>query len=57
MENLLIIVILCAIIGFALGYIIKAKKRGQKCIGCPHSGSCGSSQGQSCGCGCNGSKC
>ena len=51
MENLLIILILGAIIGFALGYIMKAKKRGQKCIGCPHGGSCGSgNKGCSCNC-------
>ena len=29
------------IVGSALAYIIKAKKSGQKCIGCPHSKSCG----------------
>lgn len=52
MENLLIILILGAIIGFALGYIMKAKKRGQKCIGCPHGGSCGSGKDHGCSCHC-----
>ena len=28
------------IIGAAAAYIIKAKKRGKKCIGCPYSNSC-----------------
>lgn len=28
------------ILGFAIGYIIKAKKSGQKCIGCPDSKTC-----------------
>lgn len=35
-ENVIIIAILALIIGGALGYIIKAKKSGQKCIGCPY---------------------
>lgn len=30
------------IIGGASAYIIKAKKSGKKCIGCPHSCSCSS---------------
>jgi hypothetical protein len=31
------------IIGGAVFYIIRAKKRGQKCIGCPYAKKCGSS--------------
>ena len=39
------------IIGGAVGYIIKAKKRGAKCIGCPDSNSCaGSCSGECNGC-------
>ena len=49
MENLIVILIVGAIVGLASGYIDKAKKRGQKCIGCPDgatcSGSCGSCNG------------
>ena len=29
------------VLGLAIGYIVKAKKSGKKCIGCPDSGSCG----------------
>lgn len=29
------------IIGLAVGYIIKEKKKGRKCIGCPDSSTCG----------------
>ena len=32
------------IIAAALTYIIRAKKKGQKCIGCPYSDSCGKGQ-------------
>ena len=39
-------------IGGAIFYIVKAKKSGQKCIGCPHGGKCGEEQGcKSCSCG------
>lgn len=37
-------IIICIIIGlaviFAVGYIIKAKRNGKKCIGCPYSENC-----------------
>ena len=56
MTNLILIAVLLAIIGFAVGYIIKAKKKGHKCIGCP-SGGCGEhSCDHGCG-GCCGSSC
>ena len=40
MENIIIAVVLLAIVGLAAGYVIKAKKRGRKCIGCPAGSSC-----------------
>ena len=33
------------IVGGAIAYIFKAKKSGQKCIGCPDSKTCSSSSG------------
>ena len=36
----IIILIVLLIIGAALFYIIRAKKKGQKCIGCPFSKTC-----------------
>ena len=59
--EILVIAIIALIIGGALAYIVKAKKSGKKCIGCPDGCSCGgdkkdgedqSSCGGSCG-GCN----
>ena len=47
MENAIIIAILVVLIGGAIWYIVKEKKKGTKCIGCPNSGSCSSK-----GCGC-----
>ena len=40
MADLIVAVILIAMIGGAVAYIIKAKKSGVKCIGCPAGGSC-----------------
>jgi len=48
----IVIAVIGLIIGLAVGYIWKAKKKGKKCIGCPDSGTC---SGQCSGCcrGCN----
>ena len=43
MADFIVIVILAVLIGAAVSYIIKAKKNGVKCIGCPAGGSCPSS--------------
>ena len=56
MENVIIVVILLVIVGAAAGYVIRAKKRGQKCIGCPDSCHCGKNDHSSCG-GCGGGSC
>ena len=39
MTDLIVILILLILIGAAVSYIIKAKKSGVKCIGCPAGGS------------------
>lgn len=43
MTNLIIILIVLAIVGAALAYIIVQKKKGARCIGCPRGKSCGGS--------------
>ncbi len=40
METVIVTLILAAVLGTAVGYIIRAKKKGRKCIGCPDSGRC-----------------
>ncbi len=39
MADIIMIAVLLAIIGLAAGYVIRAKRSGKKCIGCPESGS------------------
>ena len=39
-EEIIAIAAIALIIGGAVFYIIKAKKSGRKCIGCPNGGSC-----------------
>ena len=40
MTDLIILGILIIIIGAASIYIVKAKRKGVKCIGCPAAGNC-----------------
>ena len=48
--DFIIIAAIIIIIGLAVIYIIKAKKSGQKCVGCPYSKTCGKSSNN---CTCN----
>lgn len=47
MIDAIIIIAIVLIVGGASFYLIRAKKRGQKCIGCPYAKECGGS------CNCN----
>ena len=46
METWITIGVVVLIVGLAAGYVIKAKKSGKKCIGCPENGC----KGCSCDC-------
>ena len=39
-EHIVPIVIIAVIIGLAVAYIVRAKRSGKKCIGCPYADSC-----------------
>ena len=41
MTNAVVIIILVAIAALALSYLYRAKRRGEKCIGCPYARQCG----------------
>lgn len=53
MTDLIVVGIILIIIGAAVAYIVKAKKRGVKCIGCPAGGNCPGKNAGGCGYGCN----
>lgn len=40
MADLILIVVIMAIVGIAMAYIRKEKKRGVRCVGCPDGGTC-----------------
>lgn len=40
MTDVLVIGMIVAVLAVSTGYIVKAKKRGVKCIGCPAGGKC-----------------
>ena len=52
MENVVVILILVAIASAIVWYLVRAKKRGEKCIGCPYAKQCGGK----CNGGCNNKK-
>lgn len=47
MADIIILAVLLVIIGAAISYIVKQKKKGVRCIGCPSAGTC---HKKSCGC-------
>ncbi len=47
MADVIVIAVVLFAVCLAAGYIIRAKKKGAKCIGCPASGSC-SNKGSAC---------
>lgn len=55
MTNFIVGFIIVAIVGGAIAYIVKEKKKGVRCIGCPDSGQCsGKCSGCNGSCGGNG---
>ena len=58
MTDVIIVVVVLLILGAAVAYIVKAKKSGAKCIGCPSGGSCSGKKngGSECTCSCQSRK-
>lgn len=42
MANLFTVLILAAVLGAAIWYLVRSKKNGAACVGCPHSKTCSS---------------
>ena len=54
MADVIISVVIVAVVAAAIVYIVRAKRRGVKCIGCPSQCNCSkqSNDAHSCGCSC-----
>ncbi len=48
MANLIAVIVIVAILALAAGYVVRAKKRGAKCIGCPDNKTCAKGQDSMC---------
>lgn len=56
MTDVIATLVLIVILGLAIGYIVRQKRRGAKCIGCPAGSQACSSYGapsKDCECGCS----
>ena len=53
MANLIVAAVLVIVVGAAIVYIVKEKKKGTVCIGCPNAGTCASKQHEKTGCNCH----
>ena len=53
MENFVVAGILIVLIGFIILYLVREKKKGRKCIGCPYAKQCDSHGYCNGGCGGN----
>lgn len=53
MADFIVTGILIIIIGAAIIYLIKSRKSGVKCIGCPAGGNCSGRKAGHSGCGCH----
>ena len=50
MADFIIVIVLASIVGAAIIYIVKEKKRGVQCIGCPAAGECARKRNGQCNC-------
>ncbi|MBQ6895573.1 MAG: FeoB-associated Cys-rich membrane protein [Clostridia bacterium] len=48
MANIISVIVIVLILGGAMSYIIRSRKKGRKCIGCPYCDSCPSGKSSSC---------
>lgn len=53
MEDIIVLIVLAVVLIAAIVYVVKAKKKGIKCIGCPHANVC-SQNAENSSCSCNG---
>ena len=47
--NLIIVAVVLIVLGGVVFYIVREKKKGSKCIGCPHARECAARKNGGCG--------
>ncbi len=47
-PTIIAIIVIVLAVGGAIFYLVRAKKKGQKCIGCPYADACSKKQNNSC---------
>ena len=47
-KNIIVVLIILLVVGLALWYIIRQKRKGVKCIGCPSGKTCASKKDGNC---------
>ncbi len=52
MADLIVVAVVLVIVGAAIAYIVKEKRRGVRCVGCPSGGICSRKREGTVGCGC-----
>ena len=50
MTDIIVIFAIVLVVGAALFYIIREKKKGKKCIGCPYACNCSNADKSGCSC-------
>ncbi len=55
MADMITLAVILLIVGCAVVYIVKEKKKGTVCIGCPSAGTCAHAKNGGCGGACSGS--
>ena len=53
-ANAVVVIVIVAILGLSIAYIVREKKKGVRCIGCPDGGTCGGNCGGNCSSQCGG---
>lgn len=52
MANFILILVIALIVGVSITYIVKEKKKGNHCIGCPAAATCPGAHANKCSGGC-----
>ena len=51
LTDIIAVIVIIAVVGLAVTYIVKERKKGNRCIGCPHADACAKkSKENSCSC-------